>query len=366
MTWSRTVSRSPYMEFAKLHSDAKNNLATSGVKSYPLSDLPVQLEDLEINGPTIYGYAPLQERLAKKNGVTPDCVVAATGTSMANHLAMAAMIEPGDEVLIEEPTYELLLSALRYLGAEIRRFSRSFESGFEVEPKQVAERITPRTKLVMITNFHNPSSVMTNPSTLAEVGEIAQSVGARVLVDEVYLEALFDQPFRPAFHLGKNFIVTSSLTKAYGLSGVRCGWVLAEPELATRIWRINDLYGATPAHPAELISVIALDHLDEIAARANDLLEINRRALYSFLDSRSDLECVRPAYGTTVFPKLLQGKVDDLFELLRRKFETSVVPGRFFEMPQHFRIGIGGDTMMTAQALQRLGEALDEFSRARL
>lgn len=363
MTWSRTTARSPYMEFAKLHSEAKYNLATSGVLSYPLAELPVRLEDLEINGPTIYGYAPLQERLAKKNGVTTECVVSATGTSMANHLAMAATLEPGDEVLVEQPTYELLLSALSYLGAQIRRFPRTFENGFRIEPAEVAAQITPRTRLIVITNFHNPSSVNTDPAALAEVGEIAHSVGARVLVDEVYLETLFDQPFRPAFHLGNNFIVTSSLTKAYGLSGVRCGWILAQPDLATRMWRINDLYGATPAHPAELISVIALDHLGKVAARAKALLETNRTALNSFLDSRSDLDCVRPPHGTTVFPKLRHGNVDDFVEFLRRKHQTSVVPGRFFEMPQHFRIGIGGDTAMTAQAFQRLGQALDEFSQ---
>lgn len=363
MTWSRTAARSPYMEFAKLHSDAKYNLATSGVLSYPLADLPVRLEDLEINGPTIYGYAPLLERLAKRNGVTPDCVVTATGTSMANHLAMAATLEPGDEALVEEPTYELLLSALRYLGAQIRRFPRKFENGFRIEPSEVAKQITPRTKLVVITNFHNPSSVMTDFSTLEEVGEAARSVGARVLVDEVYLEALFDQPFKSAFHLGKHFIVTSSLTKAYGLSGVRCGWILAEPELATRMWRINDLYGATPAYPAELISVIAIDHLDKVAARAKTLLDKNRSALNSFLDARTDLVCVRPDCGTTVFPKLLRGEVDEFVQFLRQNYETSVVPGQFFEMPQHFRIGIGGDTSMTAHGLQCLARALDEFSR---
>ncbi|HZQ70215.1 MAG TPA: aminotransferase class I/II-fold pyridoxal phosphate-dependent enzyme [Terriglobales bacterium] len=362
MTWSRTTSHSPYMEFAKLHSDAKYNLATSGVKSYPLAELPVRLEDLEINGPTIYGYAPLQERLAKKNGVNPDCVVAATGTSMANHLAMAATIEPGDEVLVEQPTYELLLSTLHYLGAQVRRFPRNFENNFEIEPEQVAKQITSRTRLIVITNFHNPSSAMTSPSTLADIGDLTRSVGARVLVDEVYLEALFDQPFTPAFHLGKHFLVTSSLTKAYGLSGVRCGWVLAEPSLATRMWRINDLYGATPAHPAELISVIALDNLDKIAARAEEIVESNRRALNSFLDSRADLECVRPAHGTSVFPRLLRGSADDFCDFLRRNYETSVVPGRFFEMPQHFRIGIGGDPEMTITALERLSQALDDYS----
>ena len=361
MIWSRSTARSPYMEFAKLHSESKYNLATSGVKSFPLAELPVHLKDLEINGPTIYGYEPLQERLAKKNGVSPDCVVSATGTSMANHLAMAATFEPGDEVLVEEPTYELLLSALRYLGAEIRRFPRRFEEDFRIDPEEVAKNITPRTRLVVITNFHNPSSVLTDASILTQVGDLALSVGARVLVDEVYLEAAFEDAVRPAFHLGEHFVVTSSLTKAYGLSGVRCGWVLAEPELATRMWRINDLYGATPAHPAELISVIALDNLPAIAHRAKTLLETNRKTLNTFLDCRSDLQCVRPKSGTTVFPKLLHGTVDDLCDLLKRKYEASVVPGRFFEMPDHFRIGIGGDAEMTAAGLDRLWRALDEM-----
>ena len=95
------------------------------------------------------------------------------------------------------------------------------------------------------------------------MGEIAKARGARVLVDEVYLEAFYGRRPRPAFHFGDQFLVTSSLTKAFGLSGVRCGWVLADPEVVHRMWRINDLYAATPAHPAELISVIAFDHLGQ-------------------------------------------------------------------------------------------------------
>jgi len=360
MNYSRITARSPYMEFAKLHSGAKYNLAASGVMNYPLADLPVRLEDLEINGPTIYGYAPLLERLAKKNGVSPDCVVAATGTSMANHLAMAATFEPGDEVLIEQPTYELLLSAANYLGAVIRRLPRRFEEGFSLNPQEVATHITPRTRLIVITNLHNPSGAFADNGSMQAIGEIARQVNARVLVDEVYLETIFDQPVRSAFHLGKHFVVTSSLTKAYGLSGIRCGWVLAEPELAQRMWRINDLYGATPVHVGELISVIALDNLDRIAARSNKLLETNWRELRSFLYSRTDLECFIPRYGTTVFPRLRSGDVDSFCELLQREYDTSVVPGRFFEMPQHLRIGIGGDPELTAQGLKRLAQALDQ------
>lgn len=362
MTYSRSTAHSPYMEYAKLYSAAKYNLATSGVMSYPLSELPVRLDDLEINGPTIYGYAPLQERIARLNGVSEDRVVAATGTSLANHLAMAGAFDPGDEVLVEEPTYELLLTTAEFLGAKIKRFPRRFSNGFRIDPDDVRKAITQKTRLIVITNLHNPSSVQVEDGVLMEIGNAAAAVGARVLVDEVYLESLWENRPKPSIHLGDHFIVTSSLTKAYGLSGVRCGWILAEPNLARQIWRINDLFAATPAHPAELISVIALDNLDRVAARARKIVDTNQQAACEILAGRDDLKLVMSGMGTTLFPKLLSGKVDDFDHMLRAKCETGVVPGRFFEMPEHFRIGLGGDTAMTQEALERLAKALDQFS----
>ncbi|MGH9704717.1 MAG: pyridoxal phosphate-dependent aminotransferase [Candidatus Acidiferrales bacterium] len=362
MKQMRSEIRSPYMEFAKLRSHARFNLATSGLAGLPLSDLPVRLEDLQLSSPGGYGYPPLMERLAKKAGVPVNCVVAATGTSMANHLAMAGILEPGDEVLIEHPTYELLVTVAEYLGARVRRFPRRFEDGFRVDPGEVAKAMTPRTQLIVLTNFHNPSGVRIDDAALREVGELARNAGARVLVDEVYLDMLFDPSVRPAFHLGEHFVVTSSLTKAYGLSGLRCGWILAAPELAERIWRLNDLYGVIPPPVAEQLSVIALDHLDEISGRARALLGKNRLALDQFLDSRQDLAAVRAPAGTIVFPRLLTGTVDRLCALLREKYDTTVVPGKFFEMPEHFRLGIGGDSEMTCEGLNRLAAALDELS----
>src|SRR5262249_51604745 len=155
-----------------------------------------RLQDLEINGPTIYGYAPLQERLARKSGVAVESVVAATGTSMAKHLSMAATFEPGGEGLIEQPPYEPFLSTARYLGAEVKRFPRRFEDDFRINPNDVRKQISRRTRLIVITNLHNPSGALTDQTTLAEIGEIAREAGARVLVDEVYLETLFDEPRR--------------------------------------------------------------------------------------------------------------------------------------------------------------------------
>lgn len=357
----RTHAHSPYMEYAKLHSAAKYNLATSGVMSYPLSNLPVNIEDLEINGPTVYGFAPLLSRIAHRYGVAEENVVTAIGTSLANHLAMAACFEQGDEVLIEEPTYELLLSTAAFLGAKIVRFSRSFENSFAIDPQDVRKAASDKTRLIVLTNLHNPSSVLIPEETLREIGEIALSCGARVLVDEVYLEALWENRPQTALHLGKQFVVTSSLTKAFGLSGVRCGWILAEAELARRIWRINDLFGVNHAHPAELISVVAFDQLESVSQRAKSILDANRRTLAGTLEHASGIEMLTPGIGTTVFPKLRNGRVEEFDRMLRQKYETAIVPGSYFEMPEHFRIGLGGDPVMTREALRRLRIALDEF-----
>ena len=360
----RSQITSPYMEWAKLHSSAKYNLATSGIMSYPLAELPVRVEELEINGPDAYGYKPLLERIARYNQVPVDSVAVAAGTSLANHLAMAAAFDPGDEVLIEHPTYELLETTALYLGAKLRRFERRFDDGFRLDPAEVERRISPQTRLIVLTNLHNPSGAYADEAALRAIGDIAKAHGARVLVDEVYLEALYEKRPPAAIHLGDHFLVTSSLTKGFGLSGVRCGWILAAPEVCHRIRRIHDLYGVNPAHPADLISVVAFDHLDKITARAKEILDANRSHLNAFLDSRHDLEFFRPDYGPVVFPRLRRGNVEDFVALLREKHETSVVPGRFFDMPQHFRIGIGGNPEMTREALNRLARALDEYDRA--
>lgn len=359
---AQQVKSSTYMQWAKLRSQARFNLSSSGLKNYPLADLPVTLQDLELSGPSFYGYEPLQAALAAKCGVTRECVVAATGTSMGNHLVMAALLEPGDEVLIEQPTYDPLIAVAQYLGVEVKRFIRPAENGFALDLDLIARSVTTRTRLIVLTNLHNPTSVYTDEETLKALGSIARNVGAHILVDEVYLDALFEDAPRSAFHLGEEFITTNSLTKVYGLSGLRCGWVLARPELARRLWQLNDLFGVIPAHPAELLSCIALEHLDKVAKHARQLLETNAQLLNSFYASCDALDWLPHRFGTVSFPRLKQGSADELCALLAGKYETSVVSGRFFEMPQHIRIGIGGDTDTLKVGLDRLGRALAEMS----
>lgn len=361
MTAARQVMSSSYMHWAKTSSTAKYNLATSGVGNLKLSELRVSLDDLEItNGG--YGYQPLIQSIATRYRVAPEAVVTAAGTTFANHLALAALIKPGDEVLFEQPAYEPMLAVVRYLGAEVKRFSRKFENGFGVVPEEIESLVTPGTRLIVLTNLHNPSGVLIDDATLKQIGEIARSVGAHVLIDEVYIETLFEESPRTSFHLGNEFVVTSSLTKAFGLSGLRCGWIFAEPKLAKRMWLLNDLYAATAVHAGERLSVVAMQQLTEIGPRAQQLLDRNRKLLNEFLDTREELEVVRPEFGTVMFPRVRHGTSEHLCRLLREKYETSVVPGSFFEMPAHFRVGITGNTEELEEGLRRLGLALDEIS----
>jgi len=355
-----TSPYSDYMEWAKTRSKARFNLASSGLLTYPLAELEPGPDALRIED-SYYGFPPLVERLARKAGVGPERIVHATGTSMANMLVLSASAAAGDEVLIEEPTYTLLVDAARWLRLDVRRFPRRFEAGFRVDPSDVERALTPRTRLVVLTNLHNPSSAFVPPEDLRRIGDAARAVGARVLVDEVYLEALsvLGKPWGSASRLGDEFVTTSSLTKAYGLSSLRCGWIVAEPDLARRIWRLNDLFGVVPAHPAERLSVLALDRLAEISARARRILETNTEGATAFLAARPELACEPVTTGMIAFPRLLVGDVESLCGVLRDRFETTVVPGRFFGAPGHFRMAWGQEPEEVAEGLARLGQALD-------
>ena len=350
------------MHWAKSRPKVKYDLALSGILNLPISELDVDLEDLELHGDNAYGYSPLVDALAAHRKVARENVVTvAGGTSMANHLAMAALIEYSEEVLIEEPTYDPLLAVAGYLGAQIKRFPRRFEDGFNIDIPELEKQITPGTRLIVLTNLHNPSSVLVDDPTLRQVGDLARSVGAHVLVDEVYLEAMFERAPNPAISLGPQFVVTSSLTKGYGLSGLRCGWILAESEIAARVRRLDDIFAASAPNVMERLSVLAINRLPKIVARAKLMLQTNRQTLRKFFQSRPDVEAVPTEFGTTSFPRFQDIDVEKLCALLIEKYETSVVPGRFFESPQHIRIGLCCEPEKFEIGIQRLDAALDEL-----
>jgi hypothetical protein len=348
------IVMSDYMHWAKFKPPVRYALTASEVPHFRMDRLGVSIADLDMDGASHPRYRPLRERIAARYGFAIEQVVAADGTSMANFLAMAALITPGDEVLIEHPTYEPLIGAASFLGATIKRFERKPAHAFRLDPAIVQSAMSDRTELIVLTNLHNPSGALAAEGELRAIGQL----GPRVLIDEVYLDAA---QRRSAVHLGPEFVVTNSLTKVYGLSGLRCGWILAEADLAERMWRLNDLFGVNQAHQAERLACIAFDRLDEVIGDNPAMLQKNRSLFNDFLAIRDDLECAPAVHGITAFPRWAGGDAESLNDHLRERYDTSVVPGRWFEMPEHFRVGFGLPTADFEEALNRLGAALDDL-----
>ncbi|MEO7132886.1 MAG: aminotransferase class I/II-fold pyridoxal phosphate-dependent enzyme, partial [Vicinamibacterales bacterium] len=208
---------------------------------------------------------------------------------------------------------------------------------------------------------HNPSGAMADRNVLEQLGVMAEAIGARVLVDEVYAEAQHDAAPAPkaAATIGDVFVSTNSLTKAYGLAGLRCGWIVAAPQVSQRMREMRDIIDGSGVFAAEQLSVKAFAQIDRLRARARSILSENLAAVRAMAQSNPRLEWLEPAAGTTAFPRV-KG-VDDtsaLVDRLIRNHDTIVVPGHFFQAPQHIRIAFGGRAEMVKEALVRLDRAL--------
>ena len=217
------------MTWAKHHAKAKYDLTGSNLLPCSMDELPGARDALEIYGRNDDGWPPLVEAIASRFGVATERVATAPGASGANYLALAALVRPGDTVLVEWPGYDPHMGAARFLGANVTTFQRGWEQGFALDADEVAASITSETRAIVLTNLHNPSGAYAEPEALVEVGKLAKVVGAKVIVDEVYLDALEGVDNSPAATRDDVFISTNSLTKSYGLAGIRVGWVACGP-----------------------------------------------------------------------------------------------------------------------------------------
>ena len=360
------MKNSVYMTWAKHHAAARYNLANSGILGCTMDDVTLTFADLQINGPNHEGHAPLKESIAQTYGVTTEQVVTAQGTSMANFLAMATVIERGDEALIEHPAYDPLLSVAEYLGAQVKRFHRRAENNWQLDLDELRDAINERTRLIVLTSPHNPSGMAVERTDMIALGELAQRVGAYVLVDEVYRDIHFEAALPCVATLSDCFITTSSLTKSYGLSGLRCGWILCAPALAERMCRLNDLFGSVGSMPSDALSVAAFKQLPKLINRTRQIIEPNQTLIKNFLAEHADLlDCVMPSQpAMTVFPCLRHEADSTALHDRLRAAETSIVPGKFFAMPQHFRLGFAVQPDDVAMGLRNLSRALRQVATA--
>jgi len=351
-----------FMEWMKTRSQTKINLSRSGVENLSLKDLEIDLSDLDIQGNNTHGYPPLLEALGLRYGVPAENVVTTLGASHAIFIICAALISRGEEVLIEKPAYEPLLAVPQALEASILRFERPFGEGYQLDLDQIESLITEKTRLVVLTNLHNPSGVLLRPSFLEKVVNLTQKRGVKLMIDEIYLEFLEGREARTSFHLADNIIVTSSLTKVFGLGGLRCGWILAPSPLAKEMRKIIDYTNVEGVFIGEQISARVIEQLDSVKKKFVPQMIANRRLVERLIEEEESLDWVEPAGGIVCFPRVRQEDGGDrLAEILRHTYETSVVPGQFFEDPQNFRLGFGVNPRLLAEGLENIKSALRDL-----
>ncbi len=352
----------PYLLWAKSRQPAPLDLAGSNLFACTLVDLPGARDAVDLTAPNDAGYPPLVEQIAARYGVDPDRVATANGCSGANFLVVAALVGPGDEVLVEQPAYDPLIGACHLMGARVRRFRRPADARFQVDTDDLRRQVSPTTRLVIVTSPHNPSGVRIDRDALFDIGEVAARVGAHVLVDEVYQDAAAlaaNAAAEPAALLGEAFVSTNSLTKLYGLAGLRCGWAVGAPALAERLRRTRDVVENAGTAPANLLSALAFARLPALAERARGLLGANLQVARPFFAAHPQLELVEPPSASIAFPRL-RGVPDagPFVGALLERHGVAVAPGRFFDSPAHFRVSLAGATTVLRDGLERLGEAL--------
>jgi hypothetical protein len=332
-------------------------LSLAGAKPEPL--LGVRLGYSQSNGTDL-----LRERIAALYpGATLDRVLVTSGSSEANFVACWRLIEPGDRVAVMLPNYMQTNGLARNLGADVREFWLKEERGWEPDPDEVRAAIAPGTKLVVVTNPHNPTGHILSEASRRLVVERAAEAGAWLLADEVYTGAELDGGTTPSFWGSYDrLLVVSGLSKAYGLPGLRIGWIVSTPTLVAEAWARHDYTTIGPSGAVDHLAATALTPgvRERILERTRAILKTNLPVLESWLRSFGNTFHWRPPRAGAIcfvrYGRAMSGL--ELVERIRAEQDVLLVPGEHFGMPQHIRFGYGNETGELRQALMLAGAGL--------
>jgi len=352
----------PLLEWIGEHAvHAKNAaIATSGVVEFPLDAIPFDLKKIDMKVSNLDGHPAVVEQLCKIYGTSPDCTLETIGSSEANFLAMSALASRGDRVVMETPTYGALPSIAKSLGLKVAPLERPFRMGFALDLEALKKVARKGTKLIVLTNLHNPSGVAIPRTTLRGALDIAQDAGAFLYVDEIFRD--FGDSIPSAAELGGPAIVTGSMSKSYGLGWTRIGWMVTpDPKTAMRLRRARRLIAGAGSAFGGAVAAWALKERPRFIERAKSIVAENYRALDAWAESTPGVTLVRPEGGSVCFPQVTLPKgttgVDLALKLLKTR-GLLTTPGEVFGRPGHFRIGCASDPAKTAEALQIFGAAL--------
>jgi len=346
-----------YLEWARrFYGKVRFDLASSGVPAVALpgeTGLPCPADDWE----------SLRAAISTYNDVPEAEVIAALGTTHALWLACAALTSPGDEVLIEDPAYEPLVRIAEGAGAHVTRFARPANESFGVDPQRIAHALTPRTRLVVITNLYNPAGTRCEDDVLRAAARAAEVRGAMLLVDEVYspFDALVDA--RGVFagsarHLAHNIVAVSSLTKCYGLGAERIGWLLGPPSVTARAHNaITATLGLLPLSHAR-VGRAAFASIQGLAERARAVVSDKRERVAAWARGHGfGWSAPREGlFGLVTLPD--RGDLTSVIEAAVDSHEVLVAAGAFFGVPNGFRIAWTEPADKLEEGLGRLGDVL--------
>lgn len=283
------------------------------------------------------------ETLARRYGVPKEQILCTTGATGALSLLYRTFLAAGDHILVETPGFDLFADIGRALGAQVEFFHRN-GSRFAIDPDEIASRLRPNTRLVVLTNLHNPSGMLLGDEQLQALAEVIDGHGVKAVIDEVYGDYA-DRTARPgaAARLSRNFISISSLTKIYGLSTLRCGWIVAHPDVLAPVRTLSDQFEFGVSKLSHAVAALILEDSAAFDANTAQVLAAARPIIERFYaEWKNDglIEGELPAFGCISFPRLTG--IDDTQSFsawLADRSGVIVAPGEFFGAPGHVRIG---------------------------
>lgn len=344
----------------------KYDMASSNVPGVTWSELKWLTgysipEDMDLGSNIQTGAPMLKEYLAAKYKVDQDMIVTSTGGSEANFLTFCSQLNPGDEVICEHPGYSPMWLAPRMLRASVFPWYRQYKNRFQLDLEALKMLVSRRTKLVVMTNLHNPSHVAVPLGQIRAAAEIASDKGAKLLIDEMFLDAAF-KPQRSAAGLS-GVIVTASVSKIYGLGGIRTGWMIADKETARQCQLAKNLNtGASPFLGEQMNGYALVKGRNVLLKRFMAIARRNHSIVNSWIKENSDIvQWIPPAGGFLSFP-IYKGKLDSvkLCTNIVKKHKLLLCPGTYFGMDWHFRMAYRMPPPLLKEALGVLETALRE------
>lgn len=342
------------------HAQAEIDLSSSDMPSHRISDFG-ELSDCELSVSHVGGGEELRSELARIYGGAAEDYVVTAGASEGNFAMCASLLEGGNRVLVERPTYQPLESIPRGLGATMDRLDRSEGRDFQITLEQVESSLPDDLRLLILTNLNNPTGAATDARTVRALCDLATQRGFYLFIDETFRELSFDHPIPTVGGLNDRTIVSSTLSKFYGAGGLRIGWVRAGPEVRARLQSVLDYLSATPAGLSELVAVAVLRARERIAARNRRLIEEGREVARAWAAAEPDVVWHEPA-GHLTFPGV-GGNTLELADLLLRRYGTFIAPAESFGLQGHFRLNVGIGAEKLEEGLRRVSRARAELRR---